>query len=83
MSRLAQADIVVERASLTGLGRKAALRVQLRDALAELGRVDSVDRYGIDPPDGPFRDGTFLHDYDWDRFAIVRVIGHVTPFKER
>jgi hypothetical protein len=78
MSRRAHADVVIPRIDLTTPGRKAEVRVALYDKLAEIGRVESIERYVQDPPDGPFRDGTF-GEFDWDEFALVRVIGQVTP----
>lgn len=77
--RIAHADVVMPRAELSVPGAKAKIRIELYEALAKKGRVESVDRYVIDPADGPFRDGTF-GEWDWDQFAIIRVVGHVTPF---
>jgi hypothetical protein len=78
MSRRAHVDIAVPREELAQPGRKAQIRIALRDRLAELGRIESIERYVMDPPDGPFRDGTF-GVFDWDRFALIRVIGFVRP----
>lgn len=78
--RRAHADLVVLRTDLREPGRKAQIRVQLRDALAKLGHVESIERFIAEPPDGPFRDGT-LGEFDWDRFTLIRVIGYVTPFR--
>ena len=76
----AHADVVVPRAELRVPGRKAKLRVQLFDALSELGHVDHIERYVQDPPDGPYRDGTF-EELDLSEVAIVRIVGQVTPIK--
>jgi hypothetical protein len=77
MARRAHADVAIPRAELRLPGRKAALRLALYDKLAESGRVESIEGYVQDPPDGPFRDGTF-GEWDWDEFALIRVIGYVT-----
>lgn len=79
MSKLAHADVVVERASLRVPLKRRAIRFALYEALGNLGRVDAVDRYVVDPPDGPLREREATGDMDWDRFAVVRVIGRVTP----
>ena len=79
MSRLAQADALVPRSSLTDPEERQALRIALYRALMKLGHVESVDRYVADPPDGPLHDPS-AGDIDFDQFTIVRVIGHVTPF---
>jgi hypothetical protein len=78
MSKVAYADIVVLRSELRVPGRKFRIRVDLYNALADLGRVESVDRYVQDPPDGPFHDGTF-EEPDADRYAVIRIIGRVEP----
>lgn len=77
----AHADIAVERAELAVPGKKLEIRRALLGKLGELGHVESVDSFVLDPPDGPFRDGT-LGDFDWDQFALIRVIGYVTPNRE-
>jgi len=76
----AHADVVVPRAELKVPGRKAKLRIDLFDALSELGHVDHIERYIQDPLDGPYRDGTF-DDLDLSEFAIIRIVGQVTPLK--
>lgn len=82
MSRLAQVDMVVVRQSLIEPGVKRSVRLMLYEELSKLGRVESIVRYVIDPPDGPYKDGTLAKakDTDWDRNALVRLIGYVTPF---
>lgn len=81
MSRVAQADLLVPRAELTDRRARRKIRDDLYQALGQLGYVESVERYGIDPPDGPYRDGTLgdLSTIDFDRFAIVRIRGRVLP----
>lgn len=79
MSKPAQADALVPRASLKDPEERVAIRIALYRALMKLGHVESVDRYVVDPKDGPLYDPT-AGDIDLDRHAIVRVIGHVTPF---
>lgn len=80
MSRLAYVDVAVQRAELKKPGRKFKIRQDLLAKLTELGHVDSIVGFGMDPPDGPFRDGTF-EEINRDRFAVIRLAGYVTPFK--
>lgn len=82
MSRRARVDIVVERASLKKRGAKAKVRLDLYQQLNKLGHVDSVEGYVADPPDGPFKDGTYSNaqDVDWHRYVLIRLVGYVTPF---
>ena len=75
MSKVAQADVVVERTELRRPSSRAVIRRALYEALGELGRVDSIDRYVANVPDGPLKE----QPINWDRFTIVRVIGRVTP----
>ena len=74
----AQADVVVERDALRDPRRRREIRMTLYRALQGLGYVDSVDRFVVDPPDGPYRDSSY-QVLDTDQQAIVRIIGHVTP----
>lgn len=76
MSRLAQADALVPRASLSDPEERKALRIVLYRALMKLGHVESIVRYVQDPPDGPLHEAG---DLDFDHFAIVRIIGRVVP----
>lgn len=78
MSRRAHVDVVVERTELGKPGAKARLRQELIAKLGEQGHVESLERFVADPPDGPFRDGTF-GEFDWDHFRLIRLIGYVTP----
>lgn len=80
MSKLAYADMAVQRAELSKPGRKFQIRQQLLAKLHDLGYVDSVVGFAIDPPDGPYRDGTF-EEVNRDKVAIIRVAGYVTPLK--
>jgi len=80
----AHADVVVERIELADRSRRRRVYEQLYAALGMLGHVDSIERWVLDPPDGPHRDtGYHLGAVDFDRFAVVRVIGHVTPLTRR
>jgi hypothetical protein len=79
MSRIAHADALVPRSSLTDPEERGRLRIALYRALMKLGNVESIDRYIADPPDGPLHDPT-AGDIDFDQSAIVRVVGHLTPF---
>lgn len=80
MSRLAHADCLVPRASVSDPAERLGIRRVLYEALGELGHVESVERYLLDPPDGPLRDYS-AGDVDLDQFAIVRVVGRVTPYR--
>lgn len=78
--RKAHADIVVERLDLIIPAKRRQIRIDLYRALAQLGRVDSVVGYVKDPPDGPHRDsGYHLNVVDFDRYAVVRIVGMVSP----
>lgn len=81
MSRVAQADLLVKREELRDRKARRRIRLDLHRALGELGYVESVERFGVDPTDGPYRDGTLgdLSSIDFDRFAIVRIRGRVIP----
>ena len=80
MSKRAQADMLVERAKLAIPSERRKVRRELYDALMKLGRVESIERYVQDPPDGPHRDPAYHQGVvDFDRFAVIRVIGQVTP----
>lgn len=80
--RRAHVDMAVERTELTQFGKKAEIRQRLIAKLGEIGHVESIERFVMDPPDGPFRDGTLGDNFDWDTFALIRVIGYVTPNRE-
>jgi hypothetical protein len=76
----AQADVVVERRRLAVPGEKRRIRAELYRALTALGRVETVERYIQDPPDGPHRDPAYhLGAVDFDRYAVIRIVGMVTP----
>lgn len=79
-TRRAHADIVVPRSDLAVPGRKAAIRQQLIRKLESIGRVETIERFVQDPPDGPFRDGTF-GEFDLESQTLIRVVGYVTPAK--
>jgi hypothetical protein len=79
MSKVAQADMIVERSHLASPIQRRAIRFALYEKLAELGRVDDVDGYVVDPPDGPMRDPAYSAGVDFDLNAIVRIRGRVSP----
>ncbi len=79
MSRRAQADVLVERAELVKPGAKARIRVQLFEALSQLGHVESIERYVRDVKDSPIQTEYSEGRVDFDRFTVIRVIGRVTP----
>ena len=79
MSRVAQADVPVLRSSLRSGRIRAATRDLLYRALGRLGRVESVDGYVVDPPDGPFADPAYAGEVNRDDYAIVRIRGRVSP----
>lgn len=79
MSRIAQADVPVLRSSLRSGRIRAGTRDLLYRALGRLGRVESVDGYVVDPPDGPFADPAYAGEVDRDAYAIVRIRGRVSP----
>jgi hypothetical protein len=58
-------------------GRRQAGR-ELYRALAKLGRVVKVQRFVVDPPDGPFTDSMY-DEIDRDQYAVVRAIADVEP----
>lgn len=78
-AKTAQADLPVLRASLREPGTRRGVRRMLYDALGRLGRVESVDGYVVDPPDGPFTDPEYAGAIDRDEYAIVRIRGRVSP----
>ena len=82
MSRIAQADMLVERVRLLYRVERRSIRMDLYHELQKLGRVDDVDGYVVDPPDGPMRDPAYTGDVDLDRYAIVRIRGRVTPLTQ-
>jgi hypothetical protein len=79
VSKLAQADVPVLRSSLTSGRVRGDVRRLLYAALGRLGRVDAVDGYVVDPPDGPFTDPAYAGEVDRDAYAIVRIRGRVSP----
>lgn len=82
MSRRAHADVVVERAKLRIPSERRRIRVQLYRTLQQLGRVETVERFVQDPPDGPHRDPAYhLGAVDFDQYAVIRIIGQVTPLQ--
>lgn len=76
MGQPAQADVLVPRANLKIPEERAGVRMALFRALSQLGYVERVDGYVVDPPDGPFADSS-LDKHDRDAFAIVRIRGQV------
>jgi len=78
-AKTAQADLPVLRSSLREPRTRRAIRRMLYEALGRLGRVDSVDGYVVDPPDGPFADPAYAGEVDRDHYAIVRIRGRVSP----
>ncbi len=82
MSRLAYADIPVSRHRLVEPGMKLQIRKDLLAKLNELGYVERIERFVMDPPDGPYRDGTFPK-VDRDYQAIIRAEAWITPFAEK
>ena len=79
MSKVAQADVPVLRTALAGGPFRRGVRRLLYDALGKLGRVESVEGYVVDPPDGPFADPGYAGEIDRDQYAIVRIRGRVSP----
>lgn len=79
MSKLAQADVPVLRSALRDGRIRSGVRMMLYRALGRLGRVDAVDGYVVDPPDGPFADPAYAGEVDRDEYAIVRIRGRVSP----
>lgn len=79
MSNLAYADVAVPRDLLNERGRKFAIRQQLLAKMAEMGHIETVVAYAIDPTDGPFFDGTY-QEINRDKYAVIRLVARVTPF---
>lgn len=79
MSKAAQADVPILRSALVDGQIRRGVRKLLYDALGRLGRVESVDGYVVDPPDGPFADPAYAGEIDRDSYAIVRIRGRVSP----
>ncbi len=81
--KIAQADVPILRSSLSSPQTRRGVRKLLYEALGRLGRVESVDGYVVDPPDGPFTDPDYAGAVDRDEYAIVRIRGRVSPRPRR
>ena len=79
-AQLANADVVVPRAWLAEPLRRVAIRKKLWEALGgQLGYVEHVIRYVVDPPDGPYKDGHLTEALNDAEFAVVRCTALVRP----
>lgn len=78
----AHADAAVLRAGLADKQQRRKIGADLYRTLAKLGQVNRVERFVVDPPDGPFADSMY-DELDRDQYAIVRAIADVTPNDRR
>ncbi len=79
-AKLANADVVVPRWWLSEPLRRVAIRKKLWETLGgQLGYVEHIVRFVVDPPDGPYRDGGMTEALNDAEFAVVRCTALVRP----